>query len=325
MGTGPSTRRRPVGPPGGSKGSGRSDAPPASAARGRAVASAARLRPFSRCGGCATCFRLQELARVSKQAEQARAQLQQALAAAEARARDEAAKWEERLREAGAAHDAATEKLQASLLQAQAEQVKIQGEGATRRAAADALGERVVLLQEQVASAQLDLEQARHAAIADKAQLESELRERQEDLEAARVDALAATHEAERLKAQLTDKTAALQKLHAVYERTVQETRRVEDEAQAERHALHAERRQLELRLQEEQRRAQKAAEQLEKLKREGLLGRLFNGGEEGPDAKGRPRGTTPRLHPALRDAPHGAATEPPRRTEGPHARAAIT
>ena len=40
-----------------------------------------------------------------------------------------------------------------------------------------------MLLQEQVASAQLDLEQSRHAAIAEKAHLESELRERQEDLE----------------------------------------------------------------------------------------------------------------------------------------------
>ena len=159
--------------------------------------------------------------------------------------------------------------------------MRLQAEDATRRVAADALGERVVLLQEQVASAQLDLEQARHAAIAEKAQLESDLRELQEDLEAARVEALSATHEAERLKAQLQDKTAALQKLHTVYERTVQEARRVEDEAQAERHALHAERRQLELRLQEESRRAQKTSEQFERSKREGLLGRLFQGEEK--------------------------------------------
>jgi len=34
-------------------------------------------------------------------------------------------------------------------------------------------------------------------------------------------------------------------------------------------------------RLQEESRRAQKAAESLEKLKREGLLGRLFSGGDD--------------------------------------------
>ena len=47
------------------------------------------------------------------------------------------------------------------------------------------------------------------------------------------------------------------------------------------RHALHSERRQLELRLQEESRRAQKAVESLEKLKREGLLGRLFSGGDD--------------------------------------------
>ena len=38
--------------------------------------------------------------------------------------------------------------------------------------------------------------------------------------------------------------------------------------------------RQLELRLQEESRRAQRAVEALEKLKREGLLGRLFSGGD---------------------------------------------
>ena len=165
----------------------------------------------------------------------------------------------------------------------------MQGENATRRGAADALGERVVLLQEQLVGAQLDLEQSRHGAIAEKAHLESELRERQEDLEVARVERLAATHEAAQLRAQLADKSAALQKLHAVYERTVQETRRVEDEAQAERHALHAERRQLELRLHEESRRAQKAAEALEKLKREGLLGRLFNGGDANVGESAKP------------------------------------
>ena len=59
-------------------------------------------------------------------------------------------------------------------------QVRLHGDNATRRGAADALGERVALLQEQVASAQLDLEQSRHAAIAEKARasrehLESEL------------------------------------------------------------------------------------------------------------------------------------------------------
>ena len=106
--------------------------------------------------------------------------------------------------------------------------------------------------------------------------------------------------EAERLRAQLADKSAALQKLHAVYERTVQESRRVEDEAQAERHALHAERRQLELRLQEEGRRAQKAVEALEKLKREGLLGRLFSGGdaESNGDGHAQARSLPVRLPP---------------------------
>ena len=65
-------------------------------------------------------------------------------------------------------------------------QVRLHGDNATRRGAADALGERVALLQEQLASAQLDLEQSRHAALSERAQLESELRERQEDLEVTR-------------------------------------------------------------------------------------------------------------------------------------------
>ena len=190
--------------------------------------------------------------------------------------------------------------MKAALLAAQQEQVRLHGDNATRRGAADALGERVALLQEQLSSAQFDLEGCRHAAISERAQLESELRERQEDLEVARVEGLAATHEAERLRAQLADKSAALQKLHAVYERTVHESRRVEDEAQAERHALHAERRQLELRLQEEGRRAQKAVEALEKLKREGLLGRLFSGGdaESNGDGHAQARSLPVRLPP---------------------------
>ena len=64
--------------------------------------------------------------------------------------------------------------------------MRLHGDNATRRGAADALGERVALLQEQLASAQLDLEQSRHAALSERAQLESELRERQEDLEVTR-------------------------------------------------------------------------------------------------------------------------------------------
>ena len=222
-----------------------------------------------------------EMARRAAEVTAAQAAGGAAVEAVELRAREQAARAEEQQRLLGHAHEAQQASLQAALLAAQAEQVRLHGDNATRRGAADALGERVVLLQEQVASAQLDLEQSRHAAIAEKAHLESELRERQEDLEVARVEGLSATHEAERLRAQLADKTAALQKLHAVYERTVQETRRVEDEAQAERHALHSERRQLELRLQEESRRAQRAGEALEKLKREGLLGRLFSGGDD--------------------------------------------
>ena len=226
-----------------------------------------------------------ELERLQARARDEASQAEAALAAAERRREEEVARAEAVRAEAAARHDEAAARSQAALLEAQAEQVRVQTESATRRAAADALGERVVLLQEQIASVQLDHEQARHAQLAEKAQMEQDLRDRQEDLEAARVEGLQAQHEAARLKAQLADQVAALQKLHAVYERTVQETRRAEDEAAAERHALHAERRALEQRLHEESKRAQKSNAELEKLKREGLLGRLMGGA---PSTDGR-------------------------------------
>jgi len=195
----------------------------------------------------------------------------------------------ERLSETGkrAAEQAAAQltEVQARLREAQEARVRLQAETSTRKAAADALGERVAMLQVQLASQQLDSEQQRHAAIADKAELEDLLRARSEEVEAMRLAVLQHQHEGEGMRQQMRERDDSLarraerlRQLQALYERALQDKQRVEEAAWAERQELHDERRALELRVREEAGRARQALESVERARTNpGLLERLFN------------------------------------------------
>ena len=149
----------------------------------------------------------------------------------------------------------------------------------------------MALLQEQVASLQLDGETARHAAIAERAELDEALRARQEELEAARLQAVEHRQQAEHLRERLRERGEGdgqrragdeqqLEQLRGLYEAAMREKARVEEEAWAERQSLHAERRQLEGRLHDVSGRlaaAQEEVRRLTALRQEGILSRLFS------------------------------------------------
>jgi len=123
----------------------------------------------------------------------------------------------------------------------------------------------------------------RHAALSERAELEEQLRSQHEELEALRLQVVREQWEADRMRELLREhqELAArdaerMQHVHSNHERAVGERRRLEEAAAAERRALHEERQQLELRLQDECERAQRAIETAERLKGEGLLSRLF-------------------------------------------------
>ena len=175
--------------------------------------------------------------------------------------------------------------VQSRLREATEKQLRLQSENATRKAAADALGERVAMLQDQLASQQLDNEQQRHGAIAERAELEEGHRAKQEETEAIRLQVLQHQHEAEGMRQQLRERDESLarraerlRQLQALYERALQDKQRVEEASWAERQELHEERRTLELRVREEAGKARQAGELADRLKHEsgGLLSRLF-------------------------------------------------
>ena len=171
------------------------------------------------------------------------------------------------------------------LREAQEDRVRLQSETATRKAAADALGERVAMLQDQLASKDLDGEQQRLALIAERAEASEAGRARQEELEAMRLQVLQHQHEGEGMRQQLRERDESLarraerlRQLQALYERALQDKQRVEESAWAERQSLHEERRALELRVREEAGRARQAYDAAQRSKANpGLLERLFN------------------------------------------------
>ena len=203
----------------------------------------------------------------------------------ERRAQSEASRLAEAAQRATEQSESQITTLQSRLKESTERQVRLQSENATRKAAADALGERVAMLQEQLASLQLDTEQQRHAGIAERAELEEAGRAKQEELEAMRLKVLQHQHEAEGMRQQIRERDESLarraerlRQLQTLYERALQDKQRVEEASWAERQELHDERRSLELRLREEGGRARQAEELAERLKHEsgGLLSRLF-------------------------------------------------
>ena len=100
----------------------------------------------------------------------------------ERRAQSEASRLAEAAQRATEQSESQITTLQSRLKESTERQVRLQSENATRKAAADALGERVAMLQEQLASLQLDTEQQRHAGIAERAELEEAGRAKQEEL-----------------------------------------------------------------------------------------------------------------------------------------------
>ena len=223
----------------------------------------------------------------------------------ERRASAEAQRLSEAAKRAAEQHQQQLAELSGRLREAMEARVRLQSENATRKAAADALGERVAMLQDQLASSQLDLEQQRHVRIAERAELEEAGRAKAEELEAMRLQVLQHTHEADGLKAQLRERDESLarraerlRQLQALYERALQDKQRVEEASWAERQELHEERRSLELRVREEAGRARQAIEYVQRSGGGahahdghvgnggggggGLLSRLFNGGGGG-------------------------------------------
>ena len=204
----------------------------------------------------------------------------------EKRAASEASRLTEAASRAAEQAQAQLADVKSRLHEATEKQVRVQSENATRKAAADALGERVAMLQDQLASQQLDNEQQRHASIAEKADIEEGGRARQEELEAMRLKVLQHQHEAEGMRQQLRERDESLarraerlRQLQALYERALQDKQRVEEASWAERQELHDERRALELRVREEAGRARQSEELADRLKHEsgGLLSRLFH------------------------------------------------
>ncbi len=201
----------------------------------------------------------------------------------EARAAAEAQRLLETARQAADAAEKQLADVQARLREAQEGRVRLQAENSTRKAAADALGERVALLQDSLNTAQLDATQQRHAAIAERAELEDGLRSKTQEVEATRMQMLEHQHEAERMRQQLRERDESLarraerlRQLQALYERVLHEKQRVEEAAWAERQELHEERRALELRVREEAGRARQAMEASSRSGDGGLLSRLF-------------------------------------------------
>ena len=213
----------------------------------------------------------------------------------ERRAAAESARVAEAGRATAEQHEAALSDVQSRLREAQEARVRLQSETATRKAAADALGERVAMLQDQLASLQLDHEQLRHAGIAERAELEEAARARQEEVEATRLQVIHLNHEAESFRQQLRERDESLarraerlRQLQALYDHALQDKQRVEEAAWAERQELHDERRALEARVRGEAERARRAEEQLERLRKNegGLLSRLFNAAGGSPSSQ---------------------------------------
>jgi len=227
----------------------------------------------------------EELARLDQLLQTQAAQHASAIEILERRAAAEAS----RLADAGklAAEQAAIQlaQVQTRLREEQEARVRLHSENTTRKAAADALGERVAMLEEHLNSSKLDAEVERHGARADKAELEEALRAKGEEVEAMRLAVLQHQHEAESMRMQMRERDESLarraerlRQLQALYERALQDKQRVEEAAWAERQELHDERRALELRIREEAGRARQAIETVERAKTNpSMLERLFN------------------------------------------------
>ena len=84
-------------------------------------------------------------------------------------------------------HEVQEKALQAMVADERAARSRLQADNATQRGATEALGERVASLEQQLSSAQLDAEQQRHTAIAQRAEFDEALSARQDELEAARL------------------------------------------------------------------------------------------------------------------------------------------
>jgi hypothetical protein len=247
----------------------------------------------------------EELARLDSLLQAQAAAHQSAIDQLQRRAAAEAERLAEAERRSAEEASQQLEDVQKRLREATEARVRLQSENATRKAAAEALGERVAMLQEQLSSVQLDGEQQRHASIAQKAELEEAKRAEHEELEAARLRVLQHHHEAEGMRQQLRERDESLarraerlRQLQTLYERTLQEKQRVEEAAWAERQALHEERRALELRVREEAGRARQAEEALARIRGTdtggGLLSRLFNSGGGTSGGSGGSGGANP-------------------------------
>ena len=232
-----------------------------------------------------TASQEQELARLDQLLQAQAAAHSNAIAQMERRAASEAERLSTVQRLALEQAEAQLAETNKRLRAAQEDRVRLQSENATRKAAADALGERIATLQEQLSNAQLDAEQMRLTAVAERAESEEAARARQEELEASRLHALQQQHEVEAMRQQLRDRDESLarraerlRQLQALYERALQDKQRVEEAAWAERQSLHEERRALELRVREEAGRARQAYDAAQRSRNNpGLLERIFN------------------------------------------------
>ena len=232
-----------------------------------------------------TASQEQELARLDQLLQAQAAAHSNAIAQMERRAASEAERLSTVQRLALEQAEAQLAETNKRLRAAQEDRVRLQSENATRKAAADALGERIATLQEQLSNAQLDAEQMRLTTVAERAESEEAARARQEELEASRLHALQQQHEVEAMRQQLRERDESLarraerlRQLQALYERALQDKQRVEEAAWAERQSLHEERRALELRVREEAGRARQAYDAAQRSRNNpGLLERIFN------------------------------------------------